>query len=143
MLRDNKQDLQQFFNRLKEADVTERPAAVEQLVQIVRNCQSRLVKDVIFNMVLYVRDHGRFAGKDGVGHALLEQLVIECQSRSQFWGPNQRIKVMRWSNTQFNTAIDRSDDEGGMYCTYDGPNDPDRYMGHGEFDTDDGYWLAD
>ena len=27
------------------------------------------------------------------------------------------------------------------YCLYDGPNDPERYMGGGEFDTDGGYFC--
>ena len=36
-----------------------------------------------------------------------------------------------------------ADDNGpeGFFCTYDGPDDPDRYLGHGEFDTDEGYWC--
>jgi hypothetical protein len=29
-----------------------------------------------------------------------------------------------------------------MYCEYDGPDDPDRYLGHGEFDTAAGYTTS-
>ena len=35
-----------------------------------------------------------------------------------------------------------SDDDGPMYCPYDGPNDPDRYEGHGNWDDSDGYWIG-
>ena len=35
----------------------------------------------------------------------------------------------------------RSNDDGPMYCPYDGPNDPDRYEGHGNWDDSDGYWI--
>lgn len=35
----------------------------------------------------------------------------------------------------------RESDNGPMYCLYDGPNDPDRYEGHGEWDDADGYYV--
>ena len=31
--------------------------------------------------------------------------------------------------------------DGGAYYLYDGPDDTDRYLGGGEFDTDDGYYC--
>ena len=36
----------------------------------------------------------------------------------------------------------RESDYGPMYCPYDGPNDPDRYEGHGNWDDSDGYWIS-
>ena len=38
----------------------------------------------------------------------------------------------------------RDDDDSndrGFYCKYDGPNDIDRYEGHGVWDESDGYWC--
>ncbi|MBD39100.1 MAG: hypothetical protein CMB11_01775 [Euryarchaeota archaeon] len=36
----------------------------------------------------------------------------------------------------------RAGDDGPMYCPYDGPNDPDRYEGHGVWDDADGYCIS-
>ena len=33
-------------------------------------------------------------------------------------------------------------DKEPMFCFYDGPHDPDRYEGHGEYDVSDGYYVG-
>ena len=61
---------------------------------------------------------------------------------SNFKFVDQETKKAAVTCQQCIVRLRGSDNDGPMYCPYDGPNDPDRYEGHGNWDDSDGYWIS-
>eukprot|EP00918_Siedleckia_nematoides_P080102 GHVU01175605.1.p3 GENE.GHVU01175605.1~~GHVU01175605.1.p3 ORF type:complete len:140 (+),score=20.64 GHVU01175605.1:102-521(+) len=99
--------------------------------------QTAKEKSIAWNMLEYMRSHKRFTdwSKEGVMELLREG------ERSPVFGDKQQCKIRDWLQ-RGNWVLQRDDGDGdGGYFLYDGPDDPDRYLGGGEFDIDPGYNL--
>eukprot|EP00918_Siedleckia_nematoides_P080108 GHVU01175614.1.p1 GENE.GHVU01175614.1~~GHVU01175614.1.p1 ORF type:complete len:138 (+),score=19.42 GHVU01175614.1:102-515(+) len=97
--------------------------------------QTAKEKTIAWNMMEYMRSHQRFTdwNKEGVMELMREG------ERSPVFGEKQKCKIRDLLKSG-NWVLQRGGG-GRNYDPYDGPDDPDRYLGGGEFDIDPGYNL--
>ena len=85
----------------------------------------------LWNAVLYIATHRRFEKE--TSHS-----VIDAALEHPRFTEKQKDMLRMYKRTGPAEACALDDDEHG-YCLYDGPDDPDRYLGDGEFDDGPGY----
>lgn len=134
-----------FVNKLRSSRYEprdgEQKEAVKRITEILRSLEplsqppSHGVKQKLWDCLMFVTNHRRWFDQADV-----DDMLSAAQTANHSGGVFSlkqaaniaKLKVVSYHDTDY--GDDRS------WVPYDGPDDPDRYLGHGEFDTDDGYW---
>ena len=95
-------------------------------------------KQAAWQTVDYVRSHSRFTAW---ARDLVQKMLTNASRASGILSSKQRQKVVGWLQSGQWVEESSSAADGGFWVPYDGPDDPDRYLGHGEFDTESGYYC--
>ncbi|RIA86996.1 hypothetical protein C1645_828389 [Glomus cerebriforme] len=97
-----------------------------------RNTES----NTLYNCISYIASHTYYFSDEEyeeIANLALSNNIITKK---------QKENIKSWINNR-RCLIQGQRREECEYIYYDGPDDPDRYLGHGEFDDDDGYCLYD
>src|SRR5437870_1338194 len=123
-----------LIKRLKCEDT--RKEAYQELKCTLSNRGSTFNKTKIYNCIYYVASHTYYFTDEEY------ETVAKMAIASPTFTKKQKDKIDSWIGDRDNLIEKRYDDGcNATYVYYDGPDDPDRYLGHGEFDDDDGYTL--
>ncbi len=92
-------------------------------------------RQLLWNSVTYVRGHSRFRA---IAPEALDGVLKAARAAPDYLFSKKQRKNLE--DTRAKHAPET--DYGQMYVMYDGPDDPDRYNGGGDFDTGEGYYCG-
>ena len=94
-------------------------------------------KQMAWALIELVRSHSRFT--TWKKQSVIE--LLEAVSASSSFSIKQQGKAQEWLASG-EWIVEHNDEDGPFFNKYDGPDDIERYQGHGEWDTGDGYWCG-
>ncbi|RIA86997.1 hypothetical protein C1645_740433 [Glomus cerebriforme] len=123
-----------ILDRLKREDT--RKDAFNELKRILSENVRNVTSSKLYNCISYIASHTYYFSDEEYEEianlALSNNIITKKQKRNiEFWINNR------------DDLIEEREESGPSFVYYDGPDDIDRYLGHGEFDDDDGYYVYD
>ena len=123
-----------ILKRLKYEDT--RKDAFNDLKRVLSENTRNVKNSMLYNCINYVASHTYYFSDDEyeeIARLALSNDVITNK---------QKVNIESWIDDREDLITER-ENTGPSYVYYDGPDDPDRYLGHGEFDDDNGYYVFD
>ncbi|CAG8509273.1 9260_t:CDS:1 [Acaulospora morrowiae] len=124
--------------QLKNEDT--RKDAFNNLKKILLKNNNDTKSSKLYNCISYIASHTYYFSDDEYEEiaklALSNNVITKKQKENiEYWIGNREHLIEKREN--------EGENMGGYFVYYDGPDDMDRYLGHGEFDDDVGYIMYD
>ncbi|CAG8549845.1 6662_t:CDS:1 [Acaulospora morrowiae] len=114
----------------------ERKEAFNNLKQILSKNHHDIKNNQLYNCISYIASHTFYFSEDEY------EEIAKLALSSNVITKKQKANIRSWIGNRKGLIGERGN-EGGFFVSYDGPDDMDRYLGHGDFDIDDGYYVYD
>jgi hypothetical protein len=124
-----------ILKRLRHEDT--RKDAFNDLKRILSENTRNVKSATLYNCIGYIASHTYY-----FSDAEYEEIANLAQSNNVVT-IKQKANIESWIDNREDLITEREEREntGPSFVYYDGPDDPDRYLGHGEFDLDEGYQV--
>jgi hypothetical protein len=112
-----------------------RKDAFNDLKRILSENTCNFKSHMLYNCINYIASHTYYFSDDEYKEIALLALSNNVITNKQ------KANIISWINNRESLINTRRCT--GTFVYYDGPDDLERYLGHGEFDLDDGYFIDD
>ncbi|RHZ57547.1 hypothetical protein Glove_386g27 [Diversispora epigaea] len=114
-----------------------RKKAFNDLKCILSENDNNINSGKLYNCISYIASHTYYFSDDEYKE------IAELALSNNVITKKQKANIESWTGNRKDLIQEKEDIGIGYFVYYDGPDDIDRYLGHGEFDDDDGYFLYD
>ncbi|CAI2163817.1 2700_t:CDS:1 [Funneliformis geosporum] len=122
-----------LLDRLKSEHT--RNDALDDLKRFLSDNDPNIKSNILYNCISYIASHTyHFTDRQ---YEELASLAIS----NKVLTTKQKSNIESWIDNRDDLIEEKG--SGMHYVPYDGPDDIDRYLGHGEFDDDAGYYVCD
>ncbi len=121
-----------ILERLKGEDT--RKEAFDDLKRVLSENDRNIKSNRLYNSISYIASHTYYFSDEEY-----EEIANLAMSNNVIT-KKQKANIESWIGNR-EELIKEKENRGGYFVYYDGPDDIDRYLGHGEFDDDVGYTV--